>query len=267
MDNFEESLARLGDHESNKTRMVLIELDDKLYSMNDDINDGTRIEEDPVIDYYRGYDAMSENVDDKEIKAWRQTFTYLQIFGQGLKFENIAHLESERISDEGKEDMTTHQRISEPQHFNLMENEQLSLVVSGTKILISVASNPCEEEEEIFFSHGNLEETLEIDNSPLPEASSDNIFLSIDPQHSHKAEVVNNLFDALIPDLAEIISPLVQRMVHLCREHGITYTETEERSLCSSEGNECFYSSDDDGEYFPQQEEGVEVEGVTVSEW
>jgi hypothetical protein len=254
MNNFEESLARLGDYESNKTRKLLIEIDDKLYSMNSDVIVDEKLEEDEVIDYYRGYDAISESVDDKEIKAWRKTFPYLQVFGQSLNFEND---DREPQSNFEKSDNL----IVEHAHSNHTENDLLSLVVCGTKMRILERTS--DEEEEIFYSHGTLEETLEIDNSPCEETVLENIFLSIDPQQSHKAEVVNNLYDALIPDIIQTISPLVHRMVHLCRERGINYPETEEKSICSSEENDCFYSSGDEEGCFHQQEE----EAAMISEW
>ena len=254
MNSFEQSLARLGDYESNQTRLVLMELDEKLYAMTEE--EDVREDKESVTgggeDYYRGYDAISEHVDEKEIKAWRKTFPYLHVVGQCLQFVNENQMEQEQPQDLATE--------PSKQHVIHTGNDQLPLVVYGTKMKI-LESNSYEEEE-VFCSHGTLEEIIEIDNSPLEE-TVENIFLSIDPQHSRKVEVVNNLYDALIPDLTQMITPLVQRMVHLCHERGINYTETEEKSLCSSEENDCFYSSGDDGECFAPQDE----EGVRISEW
>jgi hypothetical protein len=253
MNDFEESLARLGDNESQKTRTILLDIEDKIFTLK--TSDEQQSEEkngDTDFDYYRGYDAISEHVDDKEILMWQKTFTYLRICGQGFELPS-SEMENE-IEEQTNEVMN--ERVTESLLQTSFGSDLNSLVICGSKIAIS----PSTQEEEVIFAHGTLEEVLEIDNTRLEQIVPDNIFLSIDPQYSHKTEVVNSLYDVLIPDLTDLISPLVQRLVRVCRDHGVSYIENPETTYRSSE-DDCFSNDDDFGEFGPPEEE------IGISEW
>lgn len=259
MNEFEESLARLGDNESSKTRMILIELDDKLYSNETELLhliEEKPQENDDHMDYYRGYDAILECVDDKEIHAWKSAFPYLHIAGNGLKLESNAEDDGVGMFLMNESTTSSHQVVTDS-----VDTDFLSLVVQGTKMRIGEAVIL---DDEVICCHGTLEEVFEVDNSPIQQQNTlENNFLSIDPKDSYKIEVVNSLYDALIPDLTLAITPLVKRMVRICREQGINYAESyDDKSLQSSEEYPGFESSDD-GNFVPHEHEG---EGC-VSDW
>lgn len=247
MNEFEESLARLGDNESNKTRKILIELDEKLYSNDDQlqysINSEDNMHEFDHMDYYRGYDAILECVDDKEILTWKKTFSYLQIIGEGIQSNQSDDVEN--TSDLGNQEESWDESRAHVVVNTLIDD--VSLVVQGRKMDIRVVgSSELLEDEEVICSHGTLEEVLEIDNSPIEQNPSESLFLSIDPKNSHKIEVVNSLYDVLVPDLTIAIAPLVKRLVCVCRERGIDYSENmDDKSSDGNHGCGTGYSSEE----------------------
>jgi hypothetical protein len=270
MNEFEESLARLGKSESEKTRAILVELENKIYAFrSNEENENNRQQEmkgeEDDFGYYRGYDALLEHVDDKEIQMWQKTFKYLRICGQGFEVPQISIESEQEIEEQAIEGVES--KVAESLAPTLVDYDQISsLVIYGSKINIS-RQDESTQEEEIICAHGIFEEVLEIDNSNVEEIFSENFFLSIDPQDSHKVEVVNSLYDALIPDLTDLISPLVQRMVRVCHEHGVSYLENLDQRSPSSEGSDgdCYFNDDDDevNDFGEREEE----ENQIISEW
>jgi hypothetical protein len=263
MNEFEESLARLGKSESEKTRAILVELEDKIYALrsNEENERQQQMKEDDF-GYYRGYDALLEHVDDKEIQMWQKTFKYLRICGQGFEVPQISIESEQEIEEQAIEGVES--KVAESLAPTLVDYDQISsLVIYGSKINIS-RQDESTQEEEIICAHGIFEEVLEIDNSNVEEIFPENFFLSIDPQDSHKVEVVNSLYDALIPDLTDLISPLVQRMVRVCREHGVSYLENLDQRSPSSEGSDGDCYDDDEADDFGEREE---EENQIISEW
>lgn len=88
----------------------------------------------------------------------------------------------------------------------------------------------------------------------------DEILITCDPKYSQKVEIVNSLFDALLPDIVTLLTPLTEKIVKVCRENNITSATTEGdngdndndefNSHSSSQLNEFFGNSDEsDGGY------------------
>ena len=282
-EEFEESLARLGVLESKKTEQTLEEIDNKLYS--EEIEIIPRVEE----EFIRGYDSLIQQVDDKEIQKWQTTFHYFRVCGNGYGIgfedddegdeykENIEieeHREFEEeiecvvdgLSDEDEVDYNNLNDNNDEHKSNLKyfpDDELSSLVITGNKIIpqenLSIQNSDNNlEVEEIIDMNGILEEVIIIDKSTDDDVKTiqlnEDIFQSCDPRYSQKIEIVNSLFDVLLPDIVILLTPVVEQLVRVCHENNIndyTIQDDDNRSQNSSQQmNEFFSNSDDsDGQY------------------
>ncbi len=95
----------------------------------------------------------------------------------------------------------------------------------GQRLTIKSFIDPLRrEDEEVFEKHGDLEEYFAFnaaDDSPSSFAvvegatSAVSAGRSCSPTNTYRTEVINNLFDAIWPDVVESLDPLIRRVIRL----------------------------------------------------
>lgn len=269
-EDFEESLNRLGKKESEKTKVILEEIDEQLYENEEESEEE---EKEEIDEFIRGYDAILQQVDENEIKKWKKRFHYLRICGYGYElseeegeFEeeegeddddiNVENHElSDELNDEQMKETKEIEEIKEKQENIDVNIDQISLCVVGRKIIVKEENirKENDEVEEVICTHGILEEIIAIDktieeNESLP---FEEMFVTCDPKYSQKVEVVNSLFDALLPDIITLLTPLAEKLIRVSRENNLNYDEhdnTSQNSYDYCDDNNGFFGNSDESE-------------------
>jgi len=234
-----DGFARIALREAERTSEALISLEERLFS--------TRLDEEQVpetenihmpADEFRrfesmGYSAHTDNVEEHEIRDWQRAFTYLRVEGKSCLSKSKQ--ESGTFDGEGVKFVHSSAVSQAAASVPMDDDVSSSLVVVGRHIEpipIQTQTANQEEQEEVFASHGILEELLEVDCSPPEEADSgakaeaaEDIVGGdpISPRAAQRSEVVSILADAVWPELIESLRPLVRKIVSESRAANLKY--------------------------------------------
>ena len=211
-----------------------------------------------------GYDAHTDCVDTAEVKGWQNAFPYLRIVGQKLAPTSGSSSGSNSSSSNRgsvpspSEDQEQYEGVEfvpfigggapAPAPAPQPTCAGRELVVEGRRVTIHNATTTTvssstgigDGDDDVDCSHGVIEELLAIDRGPGPgdpgggpasaadDDDDDDDDAIPSPRSSQREEVVSLLLDAVWPEVAEAIKPLVRAVVRVCRERGITYEADEE---------------------------------------
>lgn len=166
-----------------------------------------------------GYAAHHDGVDDAELKAWRNQYPYLRVTGIGIQTgEDEEPLPIAVPPVDIPTSVTSLSAASAGSESELMIVGLRLTISEGSVSLLGCA------DEEVFEEHGELVEYFAFDNREDIPSSSTAVHAaplsaaagrSCSPANSYRAEVINNLFDAVWPEVVESLDPLIRRVLRL----------------------------------------------------
>jgi hypothetical protein len=234
-----DGFARIALREAERTSEALSTLEARLYSarLEDDQVPETDSVKMPADEFRRfetmGYSAHTDNVEEHEIRDWQRAFTYLRVEGKCCLPKS--NQESEELYGEGVQFVHAPLVAQAAATVPMDDEMSASLSVVGRHIEPTLAETRTadqEEHEEVFASHGILEELLEVDYSPCEEAGTgvnadgvEEIVCGdpISPRAARRSEVVSILADAVWPEIVESLRPLVRKIVSESRAANLKY--------------------------------------------
>lgn len=288
---FEDSVAALTAKEAVKIELALKALEQQLFEPVEDVklqpeevDVSERVSEgvgerDVYKDYVHsamaGYSAHTEEVTDDEARLWQKQFPYIMVRGEAM-LELDPDYEERGSDNEDDMEGTSFHSIPNNQGIATSEvkdsggdmmaigggDDAPELRVCGVALSVGIATDENsgennndegEDNEEVLYSDGQLEETLFVDVRPPDakcEKSVDDIFTSIEPIQCQQAEVINSLVDVIFPDIVNIaLKPLIEKVVQAGRDHNIQYCAEEDQELEHEQemdtGDDCVFFSDD----------------------
>lgn len=231
--------------EAQKSTAALLSLEQRLYSDIDPVIVSPVVQE---CDQYRryesfGYDAHSDEVEDREILQWRRAFPYLQIVGTSIPV--IASSSStplvsfaneppsvcldnyiDTFADDGNREESPQFQIVGKQ-IQPRQSEPCSARASSA---VGTVYGDEEEDGECLAAEGVLEEIIAIhSDSSINDSTAqtdgpytstaDKDSLCATPGATQRDEVVSSLFAAIWPDVVQALRPLVEKVVETVESH------------------------------------------------
>lgn len=262
--DFEDSIAALTAKEAANIELALNDLEDLLFvplKVDEPEQVTSNIEPDVYKDYMQhamaGYSAHTEEVTQDEVRLWQMSFSYLQVKGEGMleldpNYEDPDDEEANILEGVSVHAMPRNQdgpTLGEVRGGAVIghEDDMPSLRVCGSAIKLSPlirSSLPDrdddeEDEGEILYSDGVLEETLHINKRPYQVAADrceEGEYSSFEPGQCQQDEVVNSLVDIIFPDIVNFaLKPLISRVVQAGAEHNVEYSSKIREDECKQE--------------------------------
>jgi hypothetical protein len=249
------------------------------------------------------YDAHTDIVEEKEILQWQSAFPFIRVegthyssaqhdltdndFGDGVVLVshhgdasqmNLASPVPPSAGDAQSLERFSRTFFSTPNSRKNADGD-VNFMVTGTKCALHMPSPAVdheeEEEEEVDLVEGELEEDIALDRGAEPTpATSDTESREretpydadkvISPYLCRKEEVLSILCDAVWPECVDTLRPLVERVVKVSRETGVSYYRNDDLLRRENQHNSM---DEDSGGGFVAIGDGRERKNSFDSDW
>jgi hypothetical protein len=200
--------------EAEKTSNSTQDLLDKLF-------DPPLLLEEDSVDLKR--DAHFDLASTQEMAKWSSSFSFIRVRGIAIKNNNSTTTEEvESLSNFLVNDICN----SPSQPFKERCLNSFDLSVKGKSKLISIAIDT---DEELFASHGTVEEIIDFDclDNEISIETENNFLNSppLSPFACKREETVALIFKSIWPDIVHSLQPLVENVITTCVKTNYKYSE------------------------------------------
>jgi hypothetical protein len=268
------SFADMEAREATRFTDSLRSLDNRMYTeirSPDAIVKKKQDNDERTMNYYsEGYEANYETVEDAEVLQWQKSdFKFLRVTGQALPVSHGNSAEIGRYTDSPVASLDPSRNYIESTdtvpHFTDHQLDNLTIVGKRITIGCHASANAntlpaacaykadvSEEEEEIFVSHGILEEVLEFSAGHDDVADMDEDGAVPSPETSVRTEVLASMVDTIWPDVVAAMKPLIHDVLVAANDSNIPYAVDQAPAKAKAgEGMDYDrgfgFASDDDG--------------------